>query len=43
MSWTATTTELFFATLVIIKKLTDDLLTISVTFTWLYKTEKIVM
>ena len=43
LSWTTTTPEFFFATLVIIKKLTDDLLTISVTFTWFYKTENIVM
>ena len=43
-SWTTNTLEFFFATVVIItKKLTDDLLTISVTFTWFYKTENIVM
>ena len=43
LSWTTTTPEFFFATLVIIKRLTDDLLTISVTFTLFYKTENIVM
>ena len=43
LSWTATTPEFFFAALVIIKKLTDDLLPISATFTWFYKTENIVM
>ena len=41
--WTTTTPEFAFATLVIIKKLTDDLLTKSVAFTWFYKAENIVM
>ena len=40
--WTTASPELYFATLVIIKKLTDGLLRISVTFTWLYKIENIV-
>ena len=35
-------TEFFCGTL-LIKQLTDDLLTTSVTFTWFYKTENIVM
>ena len=43
LTWATTTPEFFFATLIIIKKLTYDLLTISVTFTWFYKTENIVM
>ena len=37
------TLEFFLATLVIKEKLTDDLLTISVTFIWFYKIENIVM
>ena len=43
LSWITTAPEFFFATLVIIKKLTDNLLTISVIFTWFYKTENIMM
>ena len=38
LSWTTTTPEFLFASLVIIEKTywSDDLLTISVTFTWFY-------
>ena len=44
LSWTTATPEFLFATSVIlIKKLTDDLLTISVTFTRFYKIGNILM
>ena len=41
LSWKTITLKFFFATLVIKEKLTNDLLTISVTFTQFYKIENI--